>query len=425
MVQQVINIGTVANDGTGDDYRTAFSKVNSNDTEIFAALGQNNTIYLRTEADLPNQTATTWTMDANIPYKLAASFSTSLQAIPAAGASFRGDNLGSYTMTYTGTGAMFKGTDVDFFINNVSIDPGITNTAFEFDDTVGGTKRFICQTVEVVSCGIFGKFTDMSLTQILNSNCLNANQGVQLFGASGQVWSIDRLALVSTSATFKGLDMGSATALVAEFNNMLFQAPPGAFGVSGLPNSGNVPVNSFGVVSKSEFLGGMTDLENLSVNDDTRWSFEGNTPTQDTQPDALTSFSGNATETVIAASSTDGSNAVLIAGTWMEVQSSLFTTTAAGRITYNAERPLKGPVDISLGLISSGGGAITVKFYLFKNGVVIPASGLDTAISGSVAANISQHWQLQFEQNDFIEIFIENQTNTTNIIADHAVFRVL
>jgi hypothetical protein len=36
MAQQTINIGTAANDGTGDALRTAFGKVNSNTNELYA-----------------------------------------------------------------------------------------------------------------------------------------------------------------------------------------------------------------------------------------------------------------------------------------------------------------------------------------------------------------------------------------------------
>jgi len=35
MAKQTINIGTTANDGTGDPLRTAFDKVNSNFTELY------------------------------------------------------------------------------------------------------------------------------------------------------------------------------------------------------------------------------------------------------------------------------------------------------------------------------------------------------------------------------------------------------
>lgn len=39
MPQQTINIGAVANDGTGDPARTAFGKVNSNFSEIYGLVG--------------------------------------------------------------------------------------------------------------------------------------------------------------------------------------------------------------------------------------------------------------------------------------------------------------------------------------------------------------------------------------------------
>lgn len=38
MAQQIIDIGTAANDGTGEPLRDAFDKVNNNDTELYAAV---------------------------------------------------------------------------------------------------------------------------------------------------------------------------------------------------------------------------------------------------------------------------------------------------------------------------------------------------------------------------------------------------
>ena len=42
MTQQTINLGTYANDGTGDDLRTAFTKVNTNFTDLYAQLAHLN-----------------------------------------------------------------------------------------------------------------------------------------------------------------------------------------------------------------------------------------------------------------------------------------------------------------------------------------------------------------------------------------------
>lgn len=44
MALETINVGNFINDGTGDDLRTAFSKINSNFSEINLQQGQNNTI---------------------------------------------------------------------------------------------------------------------------------------------------------------------------------------------------------------------------------------------------------------------------------------------------------------------------------------------------------------------------------------------
>ena len=44
MAKQTINIGTVANDGTGDSVRTGGDKINDNFNEIYTALGDGNSL---------------------------------------------------------------------------------------------------------------------------------------------------------------------------------------------------------------------------------------------------------------------------------------------------------------------------------------------------------------------------------------------
>ena len=45
MAQQSINIGSAANDGTGDPLRTAFDKINDNFSEIYTELGGSSCYY--------------------------------------------------------------------------------------------------------------------------------------------------------------------------------------------------------------------------------------------------------------------------------------------------------------------------------------------------------------------------------------------
>lgn len=41
MTQEIINVGTLPNDGTGDPLRTAFDKINNNFSNIFSTVGGN------------------------------------------------------------------------------------------------------------------------------------------------------------------------------------------------------------------------------------------------------------------------------------------------------------------------------------------------------------------------------------------------
>lgn len=87
MTQQVVNIGSAPNDGTGDPIRTAFDKTNQNTTELYGGtpltiasvsadyaflLVDANKAKLHPTAD---STARTWTIPANasIPYPVGTS----------------------------------------------------------------------------------------------------------------------------------------------------------------------------------------------------------------------------------------------------------------------------------------------------------------------------------------------------------------
>lgn len=68
MAKQLINVGAVANDGTGDAIRNALIKVNDNTNELYTALGDGsnlNTVVIRTGTPANNQVAV-WTADGVI-----------------------------------------------------------------------------------------------------------------------------------------------------------------------------------------------------------------------------------------------------------------------------------------------------------------------------------------------------------------------
>ena len=80
---------------------------------------------------------------------------------------------------------------------------------------------------------------------------------------------------------------------------------------------------------------------------------------------------------------------------------------------------------IAIGLLSAGGGAITVSVYLAENGSVITASKTSIDISGTSQAFISIPWQIStVSETDYYEVWVENNTNTTNIIVESCKLRI-
>tara|TARA_R110000782_G_C14819187_1_gene413771 strand:- start:30900 stop:31541 length:642 start_codon:yes stop_codon:yes gene_type:complete len=64
MARQAINVGTVANDRTGDKWRDAFVKVNANETELYADLATVQAALIVAQAAVAASTKTYW-FDAN------------------------------------------------------------------------------------------------------------------------------------------------------------------------------------------------------------------------------------------------------------------------------------------------------------------------------------------------------------------------
>lgn len=415
----VVDVGTAANDRTGDTWRDAFVKVNSNTATLQTFLDAKAFTEIAEESDFPTQTATTVTLESQVVYVLTASFTTTKNFAVEDGAVWTSFNQFGPVVTYSGSGSMFSGTNVNFIVSNARINCPSAE-AFTLTDTVVNAKVFIFENAQIISCNKIGTFTGMANAEFLNAASFAGNDGITFAGTNLVAATIDRMFFVSASASFVGVDLGTATIQNIEFNNMIMQAPASAIGVSGATGSANVPTGFLAMITNSSFSGGMTDISGVAI-DDFRFSFVNNTPTADTVNDALLSFNGSATETVISASNTP----VIVNATWTCVRQSIFTCTTGGRATSDSERDLTGvPIDIAVGLISAGGGAIDVSVYLAKNGSVITGSATSISISGANQAFVSIPWQDSVSEDDFYEVFVENNTNTTNIIVESGKLRI-
>ncbi len=328
MAKQVINIGTVANDRTGDTWRAAFDKSNDNFTELYDFQDSQSFVFIAAEADFPSQTGSVITLETNTVYIVTADVTTAKTFTCQQGSVLTMFTASGPLLTFSGTGTMFSGADVSFSIFDARVTCPLAKT-FDFSDSIGNTKIFLCRNVFILESLKAGDFDDLVNTQFFNCGFLDTDGGISVTGTSSLAFTIDRLALISTSATFVGVALGSAVISNIEFNNLIIVAPSGGVGVSGLASSANIPTGSSAMITNSSFAGGLTTpLQNISK-DDIRWILKNNTPVPDSFPDGLLSFVGNSTETVIASSSVS----VIVNATWTVVSTSQFTGTTAGRLT--------------------------------------------------------------------------------------------
>jgi hypothetical protein len=165
MAQQTINIGTVANDGTGDPLRTAFDKVNQNFTELYLDdAGDVNSVNAGTGISVdqttgavtvtnsaPNAThtgevtgATALTIASNTitPAKLGVSYKN-LQSIGAAGTTETLDFslYNTFDMSNDTTLTLSFSNIAAGDVKNILITAGATGTStLTFDTSYGGAR---------------------------------------------------------------------------------------------------------------------------------------------------------------------------------------------------------------------------------------------------------------------------------------------
>lgn len=136
-------------------------------------------------------------------------------------------------------------------------------------------------------------------------------------------------------------------------------------------------------------------------------------------PRGLLYMQGNSTDTVIATQGVP----VLIAGTWSSEAATGFTATAAGRLTYTGTTTRVFKVDAHISATGASDSP-TTSLLIAKNGTVIAGSEMATQLQNTHEESISTSWELSLVTGDYIELFIENNSNTVDILVDRAILRV-
>jgi hypothetical protein len=135
---------------------------------------------------------------------------------------------------------------------------------------------------------------------------------------------------------------------------------------------------------------------------------------------ASVSMTGNATATTIASTATP----VKVSGTFVIGDISAdYTALTNGRITFTgtASRHI---INALATLDASSGSNHKISLYIAKNGAVVSTKMTDTISAGAPRA-IATFFSGTLNPNDYVEIFVRNESTTDSVIAVNAVLSIL
>ena len=390
-----------------------------NTIEINAVLGlATDTVYVNEESDFPTPSAGVITLLGETAYIITSAFSTINRFAMGNNTTMFGWSVLGPLLTYSGSGTMFTSVDVDCVFTSIRVSAP-NGKVFDCSGTTPGVQIVGISNVNIESCVTVGSFTSLFSLAVDNLVARPVTNGINFVGTGWNLINVVELALISTSGSFIGVDLGTAVADNINILDMFVSAPSGAIGIKGAASNANITATGRGQIAASSFIGNITPLSGIVINDDVQWNSSNNQGIKDTRPDSLSHNTAGTTVT-IAIQGTP----VKIGGTWIDDNSSHFTVDGSGRSTYNGLNSLQVPITLTVTADPASGTNKDFIVYIAINGTVESGSGVPARASSSDRNAVTVIWQHEFETGDYVEAFLSNETDTVNFDVIHAALRV-
>lgn len=370
--------------------------------------------YVNSVSDLPTPIAGVITLAANTTYFLANDINVSANRFVFSDRSIlRGLESLNITLTYTGTGDLFTMSNVTSRVGDMTVS-ATSGRLFNWTDTLGLELRVV--NLQSTSAQ-YGTFTGaLSILRFTNVSPVFTTGGLTFAGSWASVlWEVSGAGVLG--GTF--FDLGTATFNSILVDKTLMTLAAGTTFLSGLADSGNILAGGVGTVLLTRIGGTGTPLSGITV-DDALWEFFHNDEIADTRPDGLLSMQGNTTETVIATATVP----VLVAGTWVVERASQFTGDVNGRLTYNGGKPVTVPITAGVSAEPASGTNKTIGAFIAINGTAVANSRATTRTDAGDPKRITVIWQAVLQPDDYVEVFVSNETDTVNVLVTDAVHRI-
>lgn len=376
----------------------------------------NKTVIVNEINDFPDPIGGVITLSDNTAYLLANDISTSNRFVLGQNTVIFSNDPFICTLTYSGTGSMFT------FVNGVQgiKEIGIScpnGTLFDSSNVTTGNllvRWCLIKTVKNLgtlkhsNVGIYDTLIQLHTGQgFVYSNTVNARLKVK---------NLIFLQTTNNAATLIDLNGSTFDSLNISLCEVLSSVLGQTF-LSGLPDGANLTNGTIGFVNNCNIVGSMVGLAGITSSD-VGWDFTDCNKIADTEPRAQLHLSTPATTNVIS-SNTD----YVISGVFVEDIASLFETNVNGRATYKGIRNKYVRVDTTISFEPVSGTNKDLTVGLMVNGVVQSETKILRRVSTGESAVVSIDWGFELSTNDFVEIVVSNNTDTTDIKVNQVLLR--
>ena len=270
-------------------------------------------------------------------------------------------------------------------------------------------SQFVEQT-SILAGSSFGFFNNGYNYQITYANFLN---GLGVTGTISQVGDVTGVPVLDISGVnnyIRNLEEGSGISLNLSAEDGIEIAHNFTIDSVGEPivQNGGAASPTFVSIEGGEGIGVTTTGTRVVISSTDTLSF------------ATITMAGNSTATTIASTAT----AVKAAGTFVVGDvSSNFTAVTSGRITHTGPQS-RHVINALVTLDAASGSNHLLSIFIAVNGVIASTKMTDTVSHNSPRA-LATFINIVLDTDDYVEIFVRNESATTNVIAVNAVLSVL
>jgi len=400
--------------GQGIDITTESDRLVISNSEIAVT---NNTTIISNLADFPAPVSGVITLADDTEYFVANNISTSNRFVLGSNTVISSGDVYTTALTYTGTGTMFTLNNGRSGIKEIGL--SCPNGQL-FDGSAVTTGNFLTRWLliyEVKDIGALGHpiiglydwfvglhtGNGLDFTSVTNGRLKTSNL---TFGSS-----------TNAAATMIDLGIGTFDEL-SILGTQFLNTVSGQTFITGAADGANMNAGTVGFINNTSIEGDMVMLNTITL-DDAGFDFESNNKLADTNPRAQVFLAAQAT-TTIGVTGTP----VVASGTFTTDDVQLYDTNVNGRSTYKGVRNKFARIDTTISFEPASGTNKDIFVQLFINGAALAPTKITRTSSAGSSAVVSVDWSTTLSTNDFVEVAVGNDTDTTDIVVNQLLIRV-